>query len=161
MPSLPTSHLSRRSALGLGASSLLVPTIGRSADASDMRFVFVHCIGGWDPFMVFAPMFDDSRIELEAAAAPAQVGDLAFVNHPDRPAVTGFFTSLEFEDFEQEQIGGEVVLGHALSEDARKRGFARYSYARRKLVDDSKLTAASLIFREYVSLESSTSLRRA
>ncbi len=73
-------------------------------------------------------------------------------------SLTGFYTDVEFEDFEQEQIGGEVVLGHALSEDARKRGFARYSYARRKLRDDSRLTAASLIFRENVAGTLDTSL---
>ncbi len=73
-------------------------------------------------------------------------------------SITGFYTDLDFEDFEQEQIGGEVVFGHALSEDARKRGFARYSYARRKLVDDSRLTAASLIFREFVAGSLDTSL---
>jgi len=73
-------------------------------------------------------------------------------------AVTGFFTNLNFEDFEQEQLGAEAILGHSLSEDGRTRGFLRYSYARRRLVDDSRLTAASLIFREFFSGTLDTSL---
>ena len=73
-------------------------------------------------------------------------------------AITGFLTSLDFESFEQEQIGAEVVLGHALSEDKRKRGFVRYSFARRRLADSSRLTAASLIFRELFSGSLDTSL---
>ncbi|MBO86030.1 MAG: hypothetical protein CL927_11790 [Deltaproteobacteria bacterium] len=93
MPSLVHTPLSRRHALGLGAASMLgTGTLARAADAEQRRFLFVHCIGGWDPFMVFAPLFGESRIELEAAAAPAQVGDLAFIDHPDRPAVTDFFS---------------------------------------------------------------------
>ncbi len=94
MSSLLEARLSRRLALGLGTSSILWR--GRPVLASDpeqTRFLFVHCIGGWDPFMVFAPIFDDRRIELEAGAEPAQVGDLAFVAHPERPAVSDYFST--------------------------------------------------------------------
>jgi outer membrane protein assembly complex protein YaeT len=73
-------------------------------------------------------------------------------------AITGFLTNVKFQDFEQEQLGAEMILGHALSEDKRKRGFLRYSYARRRLADQSRLTAASLIFREFFSGTLDTSL---
>jgi outer membrane protein insertion porin family len=72
--------------------------------------------------------------------------------------VTGFLQNVNFESFEQEQLGGEVILGHALSEDGRNRGFLRLSYIRRKLADDNRLTAASLIFREFLAGALDTSL---
>jgi outer membrane protein insertion porin family len=72
--------------------------------------------------------------------------------------ITAFLTSLNFEDFEQEQLGGELILGHALTEDNRTRGFLRYSFARRRLADDTQVTAAAMIFRELFSGTLSTSL---
>ena len=65
MSSLLEARLSRRLALGLGTSSMLWNgRVARAADTDQTRFLFIHCVGGWDPFMVFAPIFDDSRIEL-------------------------------------------------------------------------------------------------
>jgi outer membrane protein insertion porin family len=52
------------------------------------------------------------------------------------------------DSFEQEQIGAEIVLGHALTEDGRTHGFARYSFDLRRLADTSSANAAGLIFRE-------------
>jgi outer membrane protein insertion porin family len=65
--------------------------------------------------------------------------------------VTAFLTNVEFESFSQNQLGVSALLGHALSEDKRKQGFLRYEYARRKLDDESRYTAASLIFRELIA----------
>jgi outer membrane protein assembly complex protein YaeT len=65
--------------------------------------------------------------------------------------VTAFSTRTEFDSFEQDQIGAELTLGHALSEDKRTSGFARYTYARRRINDDRRLTAAAVIFREFVA----------
>jgi outer membrane protein assembly complex protein YaeT len=72
--------------------------------------------------------------------------------------VTGFLTNVNYESFEQEQLGGELVLGRALTEDNRTRGFLRYSYARRRLADETRATAASLIFRELFAGTIDTSL---
>jgi outer membrane protein insertion porin family len=72
--------------------------------------------------------------------------------------ITGFLTSIDYESFEQEQLGGELVLGRALTEDNRTRGFLRYSYARRRLADENRAVAASLIFRELLSGTVDTSL---
>ena len=73
-------------------------------------------------------------------------------------ATTFSSTSLEFEDFEQEQTGADVVVGHALTEDGRSRGFLRYGYNVRGLVDERDLLAAALIHRELLQDDISSSL---
>jgi outer membrane protein assembly complex protein YaeT len=72
--------------------------------------------------------------------------------------ITGYRQSLRYEDFEQDTLGAEARLGHALTEDGRAFGALRYSYARRELTDDSRATAAALIFREILSGALDTSL---
>jgi outer membrane protein insertion porin family len=67
-------------------------------------------------------------------------------------------TTLNYEDFEQEQTGADIVLGHALTEDNRSRGFLRYSFSQRALDDDSNVDAAAVIFREILQNEVTTSL---
>ena len=94
----------RRSFLGALGASLLLPLGGRSyalsgsASASGKnRFLFIHCTGGWDQFMVFNPRFDAGTImrsEQESTAVAAQVNGLPFVDHPDRAQVRNFL-----EDF--------------------------------------------------------------
>ena len=64
---------------------------------------------------------------------------------------TVFHTQLRFEDFDQSQTGAEVVLGHALSEDARTRGLLRYSFASRKIDEQTNTLAAGVILRELVA----------
>jgi len=59
--------------------------------------------------------------------------------------------TLKFEDFKQDQIGADVVLGHALTEDNRTRGFLRYSFSSREVNESSNVNAASLIFRELLN----------
>jgi outer membrane protein insertion porin family len=51
-------------------------------------------------------------------------------------------TSLDFEDFEQEQTGIDVALGHALDEEGTTRGFLHYGFDLRKLKDDRNVNAA-------------------
>jgi outer membrane protein insertion porin family len=72
--------------------------------------------------------------------------------------VTAFRTSLRYESFNQDQTGGELALGHALSEDNRSRGWFRYSFASRKVDEDDDVFAASLILRELFSGSLTTSL---
>ena len=67
-------------------------------------------------------------------------------------------TDLEFEDFEQEQTGVDVVLGHALDEDGTTRGFLRYGFDLRQLKDDRNVNAAGMILREILQDEVSSSL---
>jgi hypothetical protein len=85
--------LSRRQLLGLGgiaAGGLLVPTRGVATSASQRRFVFVFCPGGWDPAMVFAPVFS-SAIERGGDDTRAETGALAYTDAPTRPSVRNFF----------------------------------------------------------------------
>jgi outer membrane protein insertion porin family len=67
-------------------------------------------------------------------------------------------TNLRFDSFDQEQLGAEVVLGHALTEDNRTRGFLRYSFDLRRLADDTNVNAAALIFREFLQDTLSSSM---
>jgi outer membrane protein insertion porin family len=72
--------------------------------------------------------------------------------------LTLFRTSINFEDFEQEQTGVDVVVGHSLSEDNRTRGFARYSWTSRSIDQDENVDAAAVIFRELIQDEITSSL---
>ncbi|HEX5064699.1 MAG TPA: outer membrane protein assembly factor BamA [Myxococcota bacterium] len=67
-------------------------------------------------------------------------------------------TTLNYEDFEQQQTGADLVLGHALTEDNRSRGFLRYSFSQRSLDDNSNVDAAAVIFREILQNDVTTSL---
>ncbi len=77
---------------------------------------------------------------------------------------------LEFDDFELEQSGAEVAFSHPLDESGRTRGFVRYGFSERSLLNDlftsgefvsdgdgdgqtqgSNSTAASMIYRDIVS----------
>lgn len=62
--------------------------------------------------------------------------------------MTVFRTDLNFEDFEQEQTGVDVILGHSLTEDNRTRGFLRYSWSSRSVKQDQNVDAAAMIYRE-------------
>jgi outer membrane protein insertion porin family len=57
-------------------------------------------------------------------------------------------TSLNYSDFQQEQTGLDLVLGHSLAEDNRTRGFLRYSFNQRRLDENSNVNAAAPILRE-------------
>jgi outer membrane protein assembly factor BamA len=72
--------------------------------------------------------------------------------------LTIFNTTINFEDFEQQQTGADVVLGHALSEDNRTRGYLRYSWASRSIDQDDDFQAAAVIFRELIQNELTSSL---
>jgi outer membrane protein assembly complex protein YaeT len=71
---------------------------------------------------------------------------------------TIFRTTSNFEDFEQEQIGADLALGHALTEDNTSRGFLRYSFASREIVESNNVNAAAVIFRELMQDSLTSSL---
>jgi outer membrane protein assembly complex protein YaeT len=76
---------------------------------------------------------------------------------------------LEYDDFELEQTGAEVAFSHALDDSGRTRGFVRYGFSDRSVLNDlfssgefttagdddqtqgGNSTAASMIFRDVVS----------
>jgi len=70
---------------GLGA-----PLHAAAAAPGDRKFLFVFNSGGWDPTRVFADAFD-LPVDMESTAQRAQVGDIPFVDHGDRPSVRAFF----------------------------------------------------------------------
>jgi len=72
--------------------------------------------------------------------------------------VTVFNTEVNFEDFEQSQTGVNFILGHALSEDNRTRGFLRYAWASRTIEQDQNVDAAAVIYRELLQDELTSSL---
>jgi outer membrane protein insertion porin family len=67
-------------------------------------------------------------------------------------------TNVNFDSFEQEQLGADLFLGHALTEDHRSRGFLRYSFHLRRLADDTRINGAAMIFREVLQDVLSSSL---
>jgi outer membrane protein assembly complex protein YaeT len=84
--------------------------------------------------------------------------DPYFLGSDFEVGVTGFRTSVRYESFDQDQTGAEVVLGHALTEDNRSRGWLRYSFASRRVDEDDDVNAASLILRELFAGSLTTSL---
>lgn len=87
---------SRRDVLRVGAGASLamaLPRFGGAVAGSDLRFVFVFARGGWDTTRVFSPMVGVPGVETEPDAVRVDQGDLAWVDHPDRPAVRNFFNT--------------------------------------------------------------------
>ena len=70
---------------------------------------------------------------------------------------TIFVTDVRFEDFEQEQRGFDINLGHSLREDNTARLFLRYGYSTREVRRDSGVNAAGVIFREILQGNESSS----
>ena len=58
---------------------------------------------------------------------------------------------VEYEDFNQDQLGGEAVLSHALDEEGATRGFLRYAWTQRSIEESLNVNAASMIWREIAS----------
>ncbi|MGI9431838.1 MAG: outer membrane protein assembly factor BamA, partial [Myxococcota bacterium] len=69
-----------------------------------------------------------------------------------------FQTDVEFEDFELETVGAELVLSHLLDDEGRTRAFLRYSWVQREVEREFGAFAASPILREIFSGDESTSL---
>ena len=88
----------------------------------------------------------------------ASFADPYFLGSDFEVGLTGFRTSVRYESFDQVQTGGEFLVGHALTEDNRSRGWLRYSFASRKVDEDDDVNAASLILRELFSGSLTTSL---
>jgi outer membrane protein insertion porin family len=77
---------------------------------------------------------------------------------------------IEYDDFEMEQSGAEVAFSHPLDESGRTRGFLRYAFSTRDVLDElilagdisstegSNSTASGMIFRDIFQGEEATSL---
>ena len=78
-------------ALGLsGLASVGLSRRALAAGTATKKLVLVYNYGGWDPTRVFAGEFDNGAVDMERQAQAGTVGDLVFVDHPDRPGVRSF-----------------------------------------------------------------------
>jgi outer membrane protein insertion porin family len=71
--------------------------------------------------------------------------------------ITGFVTTVRFDDFEQDQTGVDFTLGHALREDNTARGFLTYAWAQRKITQNSNVNTSAPLFREILQQNESSS----
>jgi hypothetical protein len=67
------------------------------AERQNDKIIFVTCFGGWDPTRVLVPAFDNPLVAMEVGAEVATLGDLQFVNHPERHGVQSFFQSFAYK----------------------------------------------------------------
>ncbi len=87
--------MNRRHFISTAAASAaalgLDPRVSWSAPAAgELKFLFVFNSGGWDPTRVFADVFENDSVDMEAEAERGRVGNIPFVSHPDRPSVDTF-----------------------------------------------------------------------
>lgn len=61
------------------------------ANPTSKRFLFVFCDGGWDPTMVFAPLLNNRYVYYDHNDTQSNIGDISFVDSPNRPMVRNFF----------------------------------------------------------------------
>jgi outer membrane protein insertion porin family len=73
-------------------------------------------------------------------------------------SASAYRTTLNYEDFEETTLGGDLNLSRNFDEAGRYRGFARYSFQDRSVEADSNVTATSVLFREIFSDNITTSL---
>jgi outer membrane protein insertion porin family len=86
------------------------------------------------------------------------IRDPSFLGSEWSLGATAFQTRLRFESFDQDSLGFEITGGHALSEDNRSAGFARYNFSSRQIDQSTNVAAASLILREIFQEKLQTSL---
>jgi hypothetical protein len=107
-------RLSRRALLSAAPAALLLPRLAR-ASGGNRRFLFVFADGGWDQTFLFAPLFGEPLIDMEADAEPAMAGDIPYVASPGRPKVSAFFErygdrTCFINGFEAHSVAHDVCL---------------------------------------------------
>jgi hypothetical protein len=92
MARFPQLKMNRRHFLqGVGAACVASALPAR-AEVAAPYLLLVYVPGGWDPTMVFDPKIGSAYVTQEAGWTKATgAGKVAFVDHPDRPAVKTFF----------------------------------------------------------------------
>jgi outer membrane protein insertion porin family len=73
-------------------------------------------------------------------------------------SASAYRTDLSYQDFDEKTTGGDLTLGRSLDDANLNRGFLRYSFTDREITANSDITAASLIFREFLQNSTTTSL---
>ena len=81
------------------AAGLSLPLLSARAAVlpADRRFLFVYTLGGWDPTRVFADLLSSTSVDTEEDAEVATVGNMTFVDHPQRPSVRAFYEAYHSE----------------------------------------------------------------
>lgn len=85
------------------------------------------------------------------------LNDPYFLGSTFSMGVTGFITTVRFQDFEQDQTGVDFTLGHALREDNTARGFVHYSWAQRRIKQQSNVNTSAPLFREILQRNENSS----
>jgi outer membrane protein insertion porin family len=88
----------------------------------------------------------------------ASVADRRLFDSDFSLAGTAFRNTLQYQDFEETDTGFDVTLSRALDEANTTRGFARYGFTIRSINADNNVQAASLIFRDFLQGDTTTSL---
>ena len=86
------------------------------------------------------------------------LNDPYFLNSTYSLGATFFVTTVRFEDFEQDQQGIDLTLGHSLREDNTARAFLHYGFSQRRIKQSSNVNASAPLFREVLQKNESTSL---
>lgn len=85
--------VNRRQMLGgmLGAAGLSsVPFLGHASENNERQFLFVFCEGGWDQCHLFAPLWGQTGIDMEANSYLGEVGNIQYVASNEKPSVDSF-----------------------------------------------------------------------
>ncbi len=64
--------------------------LAAAPEGNDLKFIFVMNYGGWDPTRIFATEFDNPSVDMERDSWRASAGNLDFVEHAGRPAVSEY-----------------------------------------------------------------------
>jgi outer membrane protein insertion porin family len=87
-----------------------------------------------------------------------QLSDPYFMDSSYSLGATFFLTTVRFEDFEQDQQGIDLTLGHALREDNTARAFLHYQFSQRRIEQNSRVQASAPLLREILQKNESSSL---
>ena len=77
--------------MGLGSSVLALPNSLHASSGSNRKFLFVFCTGGWDQCYMFAPLYNNTSIDMEPDSTEATLRGIRFVDSEEKPYVRQFF----------------------------------------------------------------------
>ena len=103
------------------------PVFGAPQTATERKFLFIFCPGGWDQSVVFAPAFGSDIIETEDGITQAELNGITFVNSLERPNVASFFqdwgsSTCLINGFESRSVAHDVCLRLAMTGTTQPNG---------------------------------------
>jgi hypothetical protein len=109
--------ISRRKLLqmGVGSSVLALPNRIRASSASNRKFLFVFCTGGWDQCYMFAPLYNNTSIDMEPESTESTLRGIRFVDSEEKPYVRQFFErfgdkTCMINGFEARSVAHDICL---------------------------------------------------